>query len=289
MPRSTRAASRVSTDERARLKDLERENKDLRRANEMAESTGGRTGPVTIDASRSQGSVMVGILTHEQKQLAFRLRARGRRLVDIARQINCSAPMVGLIACDCRFTVGVPDQWEPRRGCLSIADREEILIGIRSGQSLSSIAQRLGRVPSTVTGEVAANGGREGYSAWAAHQRARQAATRPKPCKLRQAGCSRQVSTRLEQLWSPDEIARRLPLDFPDDPQVRVSHETIFQSLFVQGRGDLRGELARCLRSARTSRKQRGRVELRGRIRRFGSHGGVGVMVAGRSQLGLLA
>jgi transposase, IS30 family len=209
---------------------------------------------------------MAGILTHEQKQLAFRLRGRGWRLVDIAREIGCTAQMVGLIVRDGRFTVGVPDPWEPRPGCLSIADREEVLVGIRSGASLSSIARRLGRAPSTVTREVATNGGRDSYSAWVAHQRAREAARRPKPCKLRAGRLLEEVSMRLEQLWSPDEIARRLPLDFPDDPEMRVSHETIYQSLFVQGRGELRRELARCLRSGRTSRKQRGRVERRGRI-----------------------
>jgi transposase, IS30 family len=75
-----------------------------------------------------------------------------------------------------------------------------------------------------------------------------------------------EVARRLLELWSPDEIARRLPLDFPDDPEMRVSHETIYQSLFVQGRGELRRELARCLRSGRTCRKRRGTVDRRGRI-----------------------
>ena len=209
---------------------------------------------------------MPGILTHEQKQLAFRLRARGWRLVDIAREIGCTAPMVGLMVRDGRFITGMPDEWEPRPDCLSIADREEILVGIRAGESLSSIACRLGRDPSTVSREVAANGGRDGYSAWHAHQRARRQARRPKPCKLRAGRLLDEVSRRLEQLWSPDEIARRLALDFPDDPEMRVSHETIYQSLFVQGRGELRRELARCLRSGRACRKKRGAVDGRGRI-----------------------
>jgi hypothetical protein len=73
-----------------------------------------------------------GILTHEQKQLAFRLRARGWRLVDIAREIGCTAPMVGLMVRAGRFTTGVPDEWEPRVGCLSILEREEILVGLRA-------------------------------------------------------------------------------------------------------------------------------------------------------------
>lgn len=66
----------------------------------------------------------------------------------------------------------------------------------------------------------------------------------------------REVTRRLEQFWSPQEIARRLPLDYPNDPTMRVSHETIYQSLFVQGRGELRRELTRCLRSGKTARKR---------------------------------
>jgi len=102
---------------------------------------------------------MAGILTHEQKQLAFRLQARGWRFVDIAQEIGCTAQMVGLMVNHGRFVSGVADPWEPRPGCLGIADREEILVGVRAGESLSAIARGLGRVPSVVTREVAANGG----------------------------------------------------------------------------------------------------------------------------------
>jgi IS30 family transposase len=209
---------------------------------------------------------MRGVLSHEQKQLEFRLRARGWRLVEIAREIGGTAAMVGLMVRDGRFVNGLPDGWEPRPGCLSIAEREEILVGIRGGESLSSIARRLGRVPSVVTRQVGANGGRDSYSAWTAHRQARERARRPKLCKLCRGRLCDEVAGRLLQLWSPDEIARRLPLDFPDDPEMRVSHETIYQSLFVQGRGELRRELARCLRSGRTCRKKRGTVDGRGRI-----------------------
>lgn len=207
-----------------------------------------------------------GHLSVEQKQLAFRLRCMGWRLVDIAREIGCTAPMVGLMVRDGLHRDARPLGWEPRAGCLTIGDREQILLGIGRGESLSAIARSLGRSPSTVTREVNANGGREHYSAWHAHERAREQARRPKRCKLRRGKLLREVSRRLEQLWSPQEIARRLPLEFPDDPEMRVSHETIYQSLFVQGRGELRRELARCLRSGRTVRKPRGRVERRGRL-----------------------
>jgi IS30 family transposase len=207
-----------------------------------------------------------GHLSAEQKRLAFRLRARRWRLVDIAREIGCTAPMVGLMVRDGKHRDAAPFGWTPRPGCLTVRERERILLGIGRGESLSAIARSLGRSPSTITREVNANGGREHYSAWHAHERAREQARRPKPCKLRKGRLLREVSRRLEQLWSPEEIARRLPLEFPDDPEMRVSHETIYQSLFVQGRGELRRELARCLRSGRTVRRPRGRVERRGRI-----------------------
>jgi IS30 family transposase len=207
-----------------------------------------------------------GHLSAEQKQLALRLRARGWRLIDIAREIGCTAPMVGLMVRAGRHRDGKPFGWEPRPGCLHVREREQILLGIGRGDSLSAIARTLGRAPSTITREVTSNGGREHYSAWHAHERARQQARRPKPWKLRHGKLLRAVSRRLEQFWSPQEIAQRLPSDYPDDPGMRVSHETIYQSLFVQGRGELRRELARCLRSGRTVRHARGPVERRRRL-----------------------
>jgi transposase, IS30 family len=207
-----------------------------------------------------------GHLSAEQKQMAFGLYAHGWRLIDIAREIGCTAPMVGRMVREGKHVDGAPFGWEPRVGCLSIHDREQILVGIGLGDSLSAIARSLGRSPSTITREVNANGGCAQYSAWCAHERARREARRPKPCKLRRGKLLREVSRRLEQLWSPEEITRRLPLDYPDDPEMRVSHETIYQSLFVQGRGELRRELARCLRSGRTARRSRGGYKRPGRL-----------------------
>ena len=90
------------------------------------------------------------------------------------------------------------------------------------------------------------------------HQRARAQARRPKPCKLRAGRLCDKVGRRLQELWSPLEITERLKLDYPGDTEMRVSHETIYQSLFVQGRGELRRELARRLRSGRATRRPRG-------------------------------
>ncbi|WP_420451726.1 helix-turn-helix domain-containing protein [Ilumatobacter sp.] len=142
--------------------------------------------------------VMAGILTHGQKQLAFRLRARGLRLVDIAREVGCTAQMVALVVRDELFTTGISDPSQPRPGCLGIADREEILVGVKVGDSLTAIAQRLGRAPLTVSRKIAANGGRDGYSAWAAHQRAQRQSRRPKPCKLCSGPLRNEVARRLE-------------------------------------------------------------------------------------------
>jgi transposase, IS30 family len=102
-----------------------------------------------------------GHLSAEQKQLAFRLRQRGWRLTAIAREIGCTAPMVGLMVSSGKHLDAAPFGWEPRSGSLTIQEREQILLGIGRGDSLSEIARSLGRAPSTVTREVNANGGRK--------------------------------------------------------------------------------------------------------------------------------
>jgi IS30 family transposase len=194
-------------------------------------------------------------LTQRQKETAFRLRAAGVYLKDIAHQLDCDLSCVSLVVRSRRSPVGVADPWTPRASRLSVDERELILAGLARAESLSSIARSLSRSPSTISREVKANGGQEHYSVWASHHRARDQTRRPKPAKLSHGPLLTEVSKRLGQLWSPQEISQRLPLDYPDDPEMRVSHETIYQSLYVQGRGELRRELARCLRSGRTRRK----------------------------------
>ena len=120
---------------------------------------------------------------------------------------------------------------------------------------------------STVSREVNRNGGRCGYRPVAAHRDAEAAARRPKPTKLAENPELRaRVVADLERLWSPQQIARRLRDEHPDAPEQWVSHETIYKSLYVQGRGELRRELARCLRSGRAQRRRPGRSDTRGRI-----------------------
>lgn len=150
-----------------------------------------------------------------------------------------------------------PVLWTPRVGRISVNEREEIRFGLARGESMSCIARSLGRSPSTVTREVKANGGRDSYRVWPAHVRAQLETRRPKTGKLANGALCAKVTKGLEALWSPEEISRRLRREFPNDPTMQVSPETIYTSLFVQGRGELRRELARCLRSGRTKRRTR--------------------------------
>jgi len=204
-------------------------------------------------------------LTKEQREIAFRLRAKGMSLKVIAKAVGCAHPTILRVLRGSKYEAK-PLAWTPAPGRLSIAEREEILLGLTRGESMSAIARGLGRSPSTVTREVAANGGTANYRMWPAHMRASEEAKRPKPAKLDEPALCAKVTEWLEEFWSPKEIARRLVVDFPDDPTMRISHETIYQSLFVQGRGELRRELARCLRSGRTKRRPQGFVQKRGKI-----------------------
>jgi len=150
---------------------------------------------------------------------------------------------------------------EPRRRselALTLAEREEISRGIVAGQSMRSMASMLGRAPSTVSREINRNGGRRRYRASKADQAAWDRAHRPKRCKLAQnRALARIVANKLEQLWSPDQIAGWLQHSYPDDENYQVSHETIYRSLYVQARGALKKELIQHLRSKRTMRRSR--------------------------------
>jgi IS30 family transposase len=143
-----------------------------------------------------------------------------------------------------------------------LRDREEISRGLAAGESLRRIAAGLGRAPSTICREVAANGGRRAYRAVLADRQARRRARRPKRAKLAMSPRLRRVvEAKLELLWSPQQISAWLALEWPDDAEMRVSHETIYLSLFVQGRGALRRELHNCLRSGRALRRPKARTK----------------------------
>ena len=148
---------------------------------------------------------------------------------------------------------------------LSLVEREEISRGLAEGLSLRVIAAGLGRSASTVCREVARNDGRGRYRATRAENRAWTAGRRPKVAKL--AACPQlrtEVEDRLRLQWSPQQIAGWLAAQFPDRLEMRVSHETIYMSLFVQGRGALRRELAHELRRGHVTRRPRGYSPLNG-------------------------
>jgi IS30 family transposase len=155
---------------------------------------------------------------------------------------------------------------------LSLAEREEISRGLAAGESLRSVARRMGRAPSTVSREVAGNGGRRSYRAARADVVAVRRMRRPKPSKLAVHRELRDVvEAKLAQRWSPEQIAGWLGEEFPDDPEMRVSHETIYLSLFVQSKGALRKELTRHLRTGRVNRRPLGHSVMNGQGRLRGT------------------
>ncbi len=141
---------------------------------------------------------------------------------------------------------------------LTLAEREDISRGIASGHSLRAIAQHLQRAVSTVTREVARHGGRAQYRANEADQQAWESALRPKPCLLAtHSRLQEMVASKLMQDWSPEQISGWLKQHYPSDESLRVSHETIYRSLFIQARGALKQELVRHLRWQRRIRRSR--------------------------------
>lgn len=141
---------------------------------------------------------------------------------------------------------------------LSLAEREEISRGVVAGHSIRSIAASLKRAPSTVSREIRRNEGRDGYRASHADQAAWDRACRPKPCKLAQhPSLALRVADKLQQHWSPEQIAGWLARTYPKDRNGQVSHETIYRTLYIQSRGALKKELLAHLRRTRAMRRSR--------------------------------
>lgn len=164
----------------------------------------------------------------------------------------------------------VPDAADGRPRRLSFREREEISCRHSAGEGVRAIARALDRSPSTISRELDRGIQRRktGYRASMAQALADARARRPKTSKLAEEDRLREyVQIKLEAKFSPEQISHRLRLDFPDEPEMRLSHETIYRALYVQGRGGLRRDLVRCLRTGRALRKPRRTVaERRGRI-----------------------
>lgn len=200
-------------------------------------------------------------ITPELRREVMRLRAQGLTLRQILSRVDMSMGGVEIVL---RPLGGVirRDMLEPTGRRLTTAERVEIRIGLDRGWSYRRIAAGLGRAGSTVWREVNANGGRGGYKPVAAAGRARELARRPKVTKLGSdpALCARVIAD-LKVWVSPQQIANRLRSEAAGGATLGVvSHETIYKSLYIQGRGELRRELARCLRSGRAVRRHQGRM-----------------------------
>ena len=201
----------------------------------------------------------------ERAGVLERVRA-GQRLDATAAAYGCSLRTVQRIYEQSLVKSRRIDQAQLR---LCFEEREQISRGVAAGDSARAIARQLGRAASTITRELHANGGRVPYRALRAHRRAIACTARPKRGKL--AGPSRlrsEVEAGLLARWSPQQISARLRADYPADLEMRISHETIYQSLYVQARGELRRELTGYLRTKRVHRRprrdtppQRGRIK----------------------------
>lgn len=157
---------------------------------------------------------------------------------------------------------------EPSGRFLSLADREEIAVGLAAKLTAAEIAVRIGRHRTTVSREIARNARQSwrGYRAVPSQRDTDARRRRPKPAKLHlNAPLREAVQNRLEKKWSPEQISRDLRQAFPDEADMQVSYETIYQSLYVQARGGLRRELTAHLRTGRSIRHAKRRPDAKGR------------------------
>jgi len=212
--------------------------------------------------------IRVGFTQAQKNELWERWR-RGEQMKSIGRELcKPSSSIFNHIRSTGGFTP-IPRQRAPL--ALSFAERENISRGLVSGHSIRAIARGLKRAASTISREVARNGGISHYRAVKADKRAWKQALRVKPCKLVLYDRLRQaVIVKLKRHWSPEQIAGWLKRTYPDQEAMHVSHETIYKSLYVQARGALKKELQQYLRTKRQLRGSRHVVkseDRRGKIR----------------------
>jgi IS30 family transposase len=188
----------------------------------------------------------------QRKAIEARLR-EGARVKEITAEFGCSSATVWRVRERAQLLSRRVQHSKLR---LRFEERERISRGIAAEESARAIARDLGRSPSTVSREIKHAGGRHRYRALSAERGACERLARPKPGKLSQSPrLAAAVEAGLRRRWSPQQISARLRLEHPDDPEMRISHETIYQSLYVQSRGELRRQLARNLRTGRTRRR----------------------------------
>jgi IS30 family transposase len=194
--------------------------------------------------------------TESQKALMWERWRKGESLQRIAELFDRNHSSIERILAE---TGGIqPAQRRRSRLALTLAEREEISRSVATGQSIRSVATRLGRAPSTISREIMRNGGQECYRASQADQAAWDRGRRPKTCSLAEnRSLAHIVASKLQLLWSPQQIAGWLKRTYPDDETFQVSHETIYRSLFIQARGVLKKELLQHLRRTRAMRRSR--------------------------------
>ncbi|WP_171133943.1 MULTISPECIES: IS30 family transposase [unclassified Ruegeria] len=194
--------------------------------------------------------------TDQQKAEIWDRWQRGESMSSIGRLFDRnSSSIYPLLA----RTGGIrPPERRRSRLAMTLAEREEISRGLKAKLSFRSIARQLRRAPSTISREVRRNGGRRVYRAASADLAAWDRAKRPKPCKLAgQPQLCQTIAEKLVRKWSPQQIAGWLKREHPNDEGARVSHETIYRSLFIQARGVLKKELLAHLRATRAIRRSR--------------------------------
>ena len=195
-------------------------------------------------------------ITDSEKTLLWERWQQGESLHQIARWLRHRHSSVRRVIAQAGGIRPPPRRRSVR--ALTLAEREEISRRVALGQSLRQIAAHLGRAPSTISRELERNGGRDAYRASHADQRAWDRARRPKVCKLRaHRMLARLVAGKLQQQWSPVQIAGWLKQRSGGQEEHQVSHETIYRSLFIQARGALKKELLAHLRHARAMRRSR--------------------------------
>lgn len=193
-------------------------------------------------------------LSAAQKAELWQRWKQGQSLSEIGRALGKHAGSIhGVVSSNGGF---IPPLRRRSRWALTLAEREEISRGLATACSIRQIAATLGRAPSTISREIHRHGGAHSYRASEADMRAGERTRRPKCCRLAtQPSLQRLVASKLALEWSPEQIAGWLKREFPAQDTMRVSHETIYRSLFIQARGVLKKELLGHLRSRRMMRR----------------------------------